>query len=119
MFNNFFPRKIVPFVRQIMSKNMVEPERLQMTIWLRVACWISKATRAQAHPSAHAPTHTLGNMYNLLLFDSSNGFVNSHCVSCSYRFEVHFQYKPTMYKASNTTVSITAQSKIGNVRAFA
>ena len=35
-----------------MSKNVVEKARLQMTIWRRVACWISKATRAQAH------THT-------------------------------------------------------------
>ena len=35
-----------------MSKNMVEPDRPQMTIWRRVACWMSKATRAQAHTSA-------------------------------------------------------------------
>jgi hypothetical protein len=49
----FFP-KIVP------SKNMVEPERPQMTIWRRIACWIRKATRAQLHarPSAHSPKHT-------------------------------------------------------------
>ena len=32
-----------------MSKNWVEPERPQMTIRRRVACWIGKATRAQAH----------------------------------------------------------------------
>jgi hypothetical protein len=32
-----------------------------MTIWRRVACWISKTTRAQAHARARAPTsiHTL------------------------------------------------------------
>ena len=41
-----------------MSKNVVEPERPQMTIWRRVACWISKATRAQAQASACAPTPT-------------------------------------------------------------
>jgi hypothetical protein len=40
-----------------MSKNVVEPERPRMTIWRRVACWISKATRAQAHDRA-PPTHT-------------------------------------------------------------
>ena len=55
-FRKFFP-KIVP------SKNMVEPERPQITIWRRIACWIRKATRAQLHarPSAHSPqiyTHT-------------------------------------------------------------
>ena len=41
-----------------MSKNKVEPERTQ-TIWrLRVSCWISKATRAQACARALAPTTT-------------------------------------------------------------
>jgi hypothetical protein len=40
-----------------MSKKLVQPERPQMTIWRRVACSISKATRAQAHTRALAPTH--------------------------------------------------------------
>jgi hypothetical protein len=45
---------------EITSKNVVEPERPQMTIWrMRVACWISKATCAQARASARAPTPTL------------------------------------------------------------
>ena len=65
----------VPFseynaVYQITSKKVVEPERSQMTTWrLRVACAISKATRAQEHCRAphpnvrthspkRAPTHT-------------------------------------------------------------
>jgi hypothetical protein len=40
-------------------KNEVEPDRPQMAIWWRVACWISKATRAQAHQRpAPTPTHT-------------------------------------------------------------
>ena len=43
---------------EIMLKNMVQPERPQMAKWRRVACWISKATRAQVHARAHAPTHT-------------------------------------------------------------
>ena len=47
MFNISFP-KIVAFIT---SKNAVEPEATNdVTIWLkRVACWISKATRAHAH----------------------------------------------------------------------
>jgi hypothetical protein len=40
-----------------MSKNMVELERPQMTIWrMRDAFWIIKATPAHAH--AHPPKHT-------------------------------------------------------------
>ena len=43
-------------VYEIISKNLVEPGRPQ-TIWrMRVACWMCKATRAQAH--GRAPTHT-------------------------------------------------------------
>ena len=42
------------FLYDTMSKNMVEPERPQMTI-LRFTCWISKATRAQTHASARTP----------------------------------------------------------------
>jgi hypothetical protein len=41
-----------------MSKNLVEAER-PPTIWrVRVACWISKATRPQAHARAHTLTPT-------------------------------------------------------------
>ena len=39
-------------IYEIMSKNVVEPERLQMKMWRSVACWINKATRAQRN------THT-------------------------------------------------------------
>jgi len=32
-------------VYEIMWKNIVQPDRLQMTIWrMRIACWIPKAT---------------------------------------------------------------------------
>ena len=34
-----------------------------MAIWRRVACWISKATRAQAQPTARAPTHARTNAH--------------------------------------------------------
>ena len=64
-----------------------------MTVWRRVAFWISKATRAQAHARACAPTHvhfrthppaptrththTQANMQYLLLFHDKNGYVNA------------------------------------------
>jgi hypothetical protein len=59
MFSNFFFR----VVYEIMSKYMMEPERPRIIWRLRVARWINKATRAQAHASAlaltnHARTHT-------------------------------------------------------------
>ena len=41
-----------------MSKNVMEPDKPQMVIWWRVSCWISKATRVQAHASSRAPTGT-------------------------------------------------------------
>jgi hypothetical protein len=57
MFSDSFPEN--RSVYEIMSTNMVEPERTQ-TIWdLRVAYWISKPTRSQAalvHPHTHAHT---------------------------------------------------------------
>ena len=37
---------------------MEEPERPQMAIWRSVACWISKATRAEAHDRAPPPPPT-------------------------------------------------------------
>ena len=50
--NNFFSENFAIYL--IMSKNVVEPERPQMAMWRCVACWISKATRAQAHAIARA-----------------------------------------------------------------
>ena len=52
----FFPENRA--VYEIMSKNMVEPERPQMTIWRRAACRISTATRAETYARARAHTHT-------------------------------------------------------------
>jgi hypothetical protein len=44
MFNNFFFSENRAF-REIMWKNIVQPDRPQMTIWrMRNACWIPKAT---------------------------------------------------------------------------
>ena len=77
IFSNFFPK-----VDEIMSKNVVEPERPQMTIWRPVACCIIKATRAQAHACARAPTHTHAHVHahteigsTFLLFHGNRGFV--------------------------------------------
>jgi hypothetical protein len=55
MFNTFFP-KIVPF-HEIMSKNVVEPERSQMAISRCVTCCLSKARRAKTHDRTHTSTH--------------------------------------------------------------
>jgi hypothetical protein len=41
-----------------MSKNVVESEGPQAIRRMRVACWISKATRAEAHARARVPTTT-------------------------------------------------------------
>ena len=41
MFSNFFPN----IIYEIMWKNMVEPDKPQITIWrMCFACWVSKAT---------------------------------------------------------------------------
>ena len=69
---------------------MVEPEGPQIIWRMRVACWISKATRAQAHARARAPTHIHTRMhsptrahaqkYVTPLFHGNSGFVNApHC----------------------------------------
>ena len=42
-----------------MSKNIVKPQRPQMTIWRRFACWIIKATHAQAQFRVRAPAHQI------------------------------------------------------------
>ena len=49
---------------------MVTPDRQQMTIWrMRVACWISRVTRANAHAHAHTPEHphTRREKYEILI----------------------------------------------------
>ena len=92
MFSNFLPEKCV--VYEIMSKNVVEPESPQMTIWLmRVAGWISKTTRAQEHSDACARTRTrplnTGTCYiycfstaTVVLWRRLNVTLYVHCLSC-------------------------------------
>jgi hypothetical protein len=41
------------------EKSGREIDRTKMAIWRRVAWWIGKATRAQVHARARAPTHVL------------------------------------------------------------
>jgi hypothetical protein len=44
----------------------VEQERPQTICHIRVSCWVSKATRAQAHSRAHAPTPTCTHTHALI-----------------------------------------------------
>ena len=76
MFSKFFPPKDRA-IYEIMLKNLVEPERPQVAIWLHVACWISTATRAQTRPLPC--THTRARIHRnmLLLFHGNSGFVNA------------------------------------------
>jgi hypothetical protein len=53
MFNYFFSENLV--VYEIMSRNMVEPERPQRIWRMRFACWINKATRTHTHTHTHRP----------------------------------------------------------------
>jgi hypothetical protein len=55
-------------VYEILSKNVVEPERLQVTIWRRVACWIIKITYAQAHFRARVTDLTKFLIYICIVF---------------------------------------------------
>jgi hypothetical protein len=65
-------------VYEITSKNVVQRKRPQMAKLRRVACWISKTTRALAYASirehTHTHTQTHRNMQDLLLFHCSNDF---------------------------------------------
>ena len=47
MFNNFIFENLA--VYEVMWKNIVQPERKQMTLWhMRVACWTPKATNTHS-----------------------------------------------------------------------
>jgi hypothetical protein len=88
MFNNFFFEN--PFVREIMWKIIVEPDRPQMAIWRRhVACWISKTTNTHSE-------------YVILIASQSQQWLhegtsvlrcNLHCLSCSQRLHNLHTYK--------------------------
>ena len=67
------------------GKIMMEPERPQTTIWQRVAWWISKATRVEAH--ARAPTHT--HTHNTYCFSTAT---TVSCTRLSATLYAHFLY---------------------------
>jgi hypothetical protein len=94
----FFPPKIV---YEIMSKNVAEQERSQMTMWrMRFACWISHVLKhmpAHVHPPIHPPpphthTHTHTKQCNTLCFSTAtmvswthlNVMLYVHWLSCCY-----------------------------------
>jgi hypothetical protein len=52
-------------VYEIMPKNVVEPEGPQSIRRMRVACWIRKAARAQAHPCP--PTFERAHMHKYVV----------------------------------------------------
>ena len=55
MFKNFFPENLA--VYYLMQKNIVEPDRLQMTIWrMRFACWTTKAANTLRTYNTVSPT---------------------------------------------------------------
>ena len=54
-------------VYKITSKNVVDPMSSHMTIWrMGVACWISRATRAEAHTHVLVQTHTRALVYAIM-----------------------------------------------------
>jgi hypothetical protein len=67
-------------VYEIMSKNVVEPERPQMALMRRFACWISKAkARARAEKGCYCfSTARMGSRtrHSVTLY--------VHCLSCFY-----------------------------------
>ena len=73
-----------------MSKNVVVTEKPKITIWLRVARWLSKATRAQAHARTPTHTHTHTEISNTYFFSTATVVTRTrlsvtlyvHCLSC-------------------------------------
>ena len=80
-------------------ENLVKPERTRVTLWrMRVACWISKATRAYAQTRAHLQTHaytqaqthahTLREICNTFFFPRQKSFrerdlrLRYACIAC-------------------------------------
>ena len=60
-------------VYEVMSKSVLQPEGTRSyNMGLRVACWISKATRVRSptHPHARAHTHTNKQICNFYCFST-------------------------------------------------
>ena len=94
MFSTFFSENRA--IYEITSKNVVEPERLQVALWRRVVCWTSKATRASAR--ALTPTHSPTRAYMHIEICNTYCFLTAtlvswmrlrvtvyvHCLSCKF-----------------------------------
>ena len=74
IFSNFFPENRA--VYEVISRNVVEPERPQ-TIWRRVVCCVSKATRATTHASARSRTPPTTQMCNTAFATAAVVFVKA------------------------------------------
>jgi hypothetical protein len=57
-----------------MWENVVKPESPKTILRLRVACWISKAIRAQAYIHVRGRTHTHTEICNALAFPQQKWF---------------------------------------------
>ena len=88
VFSNFFFSENC-IVYEIMSKNMMEPDRPQLAIWWHIACWLNKTTCVQVHTCARAPTHTkISNTYcfftaTVVSWTHLNVTLYIHCLSCN------------------------------------
>ena len=90
MFNSFFPENRA--VYDIMSKNMVEPDRPQMTIRrMCFARWITKAT----HTRKHTHTHTL-RIFNTHCFFTATAVSRTHLNAALYVY-CDFCYRNTQH----------------------
>jgi hypothetical protein len=75
----FFSPKIVPLMRWC-GKNIVDPDRPQMTIWrMCFACWITKATNARSE-------------YETLIFHRNSGYANALSATLRLHYPSCFVY---------------------------
>ena len=126
MLNNVFSLKSRA-VYEIMSKTTVEPERPQMTIWRRVACWIGKATRTQVHTPTHTrihastrtpPLHTHAQKYVRLLAFAQQNFFREDASILRYTyidclvFSLLMVSSPLIYRWMYEKLSISCLSSI-------
>jgi hypothetical protein len=100
---------------------MVEPERPQITIWRRLACWIIRL-HAQVHDRAPMPTHARARthtytlrIYNTYCFSTAtvvtrthlNVTLHVHCVSCYYSRQLTEKKKNPIFCHSLQTLLLT------------
>jgi hypothetical protein len=123
-----------------LSKQVVVPERPQMTIWRGVSWWIIMATCAQAHsrarvptpPSTHTHTHTHREICNTYCLSTlkmvSRTHLNItlyvHCLSCFYlclylieNCNSYSHYKRTYSSCKASVILIQYVNKTLNISA--